>query len=82
MQRIPAGVQRDKYVAVSAKTGFGLEQLCARIADILRRDYLPIDVVLPFSQGQLETVLRDHGQITSLDYTADGVHICLLYTSR
>ncbi|WP_105203126.1 GTPase HflX [Neobittarella massiliensis] len=75
MQRIPAGVQRDKYVAVSAKTGFGLEQLCARIADILRRNYLPIDVVLPFSQGQLETVLRDHGQITSLDYTADGVHI-------
>jgi GTP-binding protein HflX len=59
-------------VFVSARTGDGLAELQERIEARLPRPELELNVLLPYSRGDLVAMLHDHAEVLSSEHTADG----------
>lgn len=76
-QSILAGVQLDaRPVAVSARTGQGLDRLLEMVDEVLPLDPVgPASFRFPFRDGAEIHLLYEHGRVTSRRYEADG---CLL----
>ncbi len=62
-------------VAVSAKTGFGLDKLIAEISKNLAERVVRCTVVLPFDKLSLIPLIREHGNVLEEQYKQDGVYI-------
>jgi GTP-binding protein HflX len=62
-------------VVVSTHTGEGIEQLRATIADQLPRPGVLVDVVVPYSRGDLVSRVHEHGDIDRQEHTADGTSL-------
>ncbi|WP_136520357.1 MULTISPECIES: GTPase HflX [Cellulomonas] len=62
-------------VVVSAHTGEGVEELQALIADQLPRPGVSVDVVVPYSRGDLVSRVHEHGDIDHEEHTPDGTAI-------
>ena len=59
-------------VRISAKTGYGLPQLLAAIAETLPPGRIRCRLCLPYTEGGLLHRLEQQGQIFSREYTAEG----------
>jgi len=55
-------------VAVSAKTGFGLDKLAEKVTEMYRGTELLVRVSSPQSNGKVQSFLRAHGQIVDEHY--------------
>jgi GTP-binding protein HflX len=65
--------QREPHsVVVSAKTGEGIHEALARVESELPRPDVDFHVLLPYERGDLINRLHQHGEIDSMDHTADG----------
>jgi GTP-binding protein HflX len=65
--------RREKHsVAVSALTGEGLSELIAAIDRDLPRPQIEVDVLVPYSRGDLVARVHDEGEIISQDHTGAG----------
>ena len=62
-------------VAVSARTGRGLEELRERIEAMLPRPDVAVDVVVPYSRGDLVARVHADGEIDSIDYGPEGTRV-------
>ena len=62
-------------VAVSARTGRGLEELRERIEAMLPRPDIAVDVVVPYSRGDLVARVHADGEIESIDYVPEGTRM-------
>ena len=62
-------------VAVSARTGQGIEELRARIEQMLPHPQVSIDVVVPYSRGDLVSRVHAEGEIDTVDYVEAGTHV-------
>ena len=62
-------------VAVSARTGEGIEELRARIEQMLPHPQVSIDVVVPYSRGDLVSRVHAEGEIDTIDYVETGTHV-------
>ena len=62
-------------VAVSARTGEGIEELRARIEQMLPHPQASIDVVVPYSRGDLVSRVHAEGEIDTVDYVETGTHV-------
>ena len=62
-------------VAVSARTGRGLEELRERIEAMLPRPDIAVDVVVPYSRGDLVARVHADGEIESIDYVPEGTRV-------
>ena len=62
-------------VAISARSGAGLDQLLQRIDAVLYRQMAPIDVLIPYDRGDLVALAHTHGFVESLDHLAEGAHL-------
>ena len=60
---------------ISTKTGEGLEELLARMADQLAGRSERVELLLPAGRSDLLSILHRHGQVLSTDYEADGVRV-------
>lgn len=60
---------------VSTKTGVGLDELLARMADQLAGRMERIELLLPVDRSDLLSTLHRHGQVISTAYEADGAHV-------
>ncbi|MFO1541145.1 MAG: GTPase HflX [Chloroflexota bacterium] len=69
----PAPVIGDA-VLVSARSGYGLETLRARIASMLADQWEEIDVAIGYREGELLARVRERGTVT-IDYRGTDVHI-------
>ncbi len=60
---------------VSARTGEGIEALRARIEDLLPRPAIEVDLLVPYTRGDL--VARVHGgaEVLESEHTADGTRM-------
>lgn len=67
--RLPGAIQ------VSARTGDGFDELRARIAAMLPRPDAHVDVVIPYSRGDLVSRVHADGEIDTIDYAPDGTRI-------
>ncbi|MFZ2501697.1 MAG: GTPase HflX [Nocardioides sp.] len=65
--------QREPHsVVVSAHTGEGIEALLAEVEKELPRPGIAFIALVPFARGDLLNRLHQHGEIDSLEHTADG----------
>lgn len=73
----PEGRYTD-YVLVSAKTGFGIDELTDKIADALPGKKKRIEVIIPYSDSGTAARLHNGEVIFSESYENDGIKIDLL----
>jgi GTPase len=62
-------------IAVSARTGQGVEELRAMIAGELPRPMVDVEVLVPYSRGDLVSRLHDEGEILSSEHTTEGTRV-------
>lgn len=60
---------------VSAATGFGIDGLCEQIACTATALDVALDVLLPYREGALRTMLHEQGTVMAETFEADGYHI-------
>jgi GTPase len=60
-------------IPVSARTGYGVEQLSTAVSDALSRTFRDVDVELGVDNGRLLAYLAARGEILSKQYHADRV---------
>ena len=59
---------------VSAKTGYGLDSLLAKIDEILAHRVRTIEVLLPYNKLALADVFRTRGSVLAEEYRENGVY--------
>jgi len=72
---------RTRYpgaVAVSARTGAGIEELRERIAELLPRPTVRVDVLVPYSRGDLVSRAHATGEVLAEEHTAAGTQLTAL----
>ena len=62
-------------VAISAKTGLGIDRLLGTLDEVLRQHMVGIDVLIPYAEGALVAQIHDHGVVDREEHLADGTHI-------
>lgn len=68
--------QREPHsVVVSARTGEGIAQALALVEGELPRPSVEFDALVPYARGDLVNKLHQHGEIGTLEHTADGTRI-------
>lgn len=60
-------------VRISAKTGEGLPALLAKIASMLENTRRRVKLIIPYSDGNLTSRIRNEGELISEEYTPDGI---------
>lgn len=63
----------ENGIRVSAKSGFGLENLMAAIDEKLSDRMEVLDITLPYSQTGLVNTIRENGVVHSEEYAAEGI---------
>jgi len=76
----PALLQRlakaePEAIAVSARTGTGLDELRQRIVARLPRPDVSVALLVPYDRGDLVARVHTHGDVQSVEHTADGTRI-------
>ena len=67
---IPIG---EDVVAISAKSGMGMEDLKSAIEKALGHSRYHVMVTLPYSMGGMVETLHSSAQVLNVDYTAEGI---------
>ncbi len=62
-------------VFVSARRGDGVERLRARIAELLPRPDVEVELLLPYTEGSLAARVHDEGEVLAEEHTADGTRL-------
>ena len=65
----------DASLAISAKTGEGLDEFYSKISEILRNSRVYIDTVIPYKDTSLVAEIRRAGQIITEEYEEDGIYL-------
>lgn len=60
-------------VAISAKSGQGVDNLLKTVADALPKTRVRIKIILPFEKGNLSAVIRKDGTVHSEEYVETGL---------
>ena len=69
-------LQREPHsFVVSAKTGAGIAEVLARVEAELPRPDVGFHALVPYERGDLVNRLHQHGEIDSMDHTAEGTVI-------
>ena len=69
------GKQSGERFFISAKSGYGLEDLLDGLQGIFQKGSRRIDVCIPFSEGELLNRIHKEGEILSETYEPDGTHV-------
>jgi GTP-binding protein HflX len=67
--------QFPQAVTISALNGDGIDKLLEKLQNVLYEAYIPIQVRLPYQQGQLISLFHELGQVESLIHERKGVMI-------
>lgn len=62
-------------VAVSAATRTGLEEVGVLVDDVLREILLSVEVVIPYSRGDLTAAAYTQGSVEAEDFVEEGTHM-------
>lgn len=67
--------QVELSAVVSARTGQGVEELRELIAEHLPRPAVEVDLVVPYSRGDLVSRVHTTGEVLSEEHEMDGTHL-------
>jgi GTP-binding protein HflX len=62
-------------VVVSARTGAGIDKLLAAIENDLPKPTVQVEVLLPYSRGDLVSKIHQQGEVETLDHQPAGSHV-------
>ena len=65
----------DYSIAVSARTGQGLDELKTALLEILRRDQIYIERMFNFDEAWKIPLIRSRGQLVEEEYLAGGIRV-------
>ena len=68
--------------AFSAKTGFGIDKLLIAIENSLPHPNIEVDVVIPYSRGDLVSAIHERGEVITETYLESGTAIKALVDGR
>jgi len=76
----PASIERlrrlePRLVAVSARTGDGLDELRDRIAELLPRPDVDVALLVPYDRGDVVARVHEHGEVQSVEHTPEGTQL-------
>jgi GTP-binding protein HflX len=71
-----------KGIFVSARSGEGIEELLAAIADLLPRPTIELDLLIPYERGDLIAILHEQGSVLSTEYAETGTKVKALVTAE
>ena len=75
------GLEPDA-VFVSARTGDGVEDLLGRIAALIPRPDIRVELLIPYDRGEIVAALHDQGTILSTEYEEAGTRVIALVTAE
>ncbi len=64
----------ENTVAVSAKTGEGLQDFVAVVEDAMSQLLVPIEMLLPYSKGDELNIVHEQGNVEVVDYRETGTY--------
>ncbi len=68
--------RNEKHViVVSARTGAGMDDLVALIANELPQPDISVDVLVPYDRGDLVSRLHEEGEILASEHQGEGTHV-------
>ena len=62
-------------VPISARAGTGIPELLAAVDEKLQETMTPLRLLLPYSKGDLVSLIYEHGRVEREEYTAEGTLI-------
>jgi hypothetical protein len=62
-------------VAISAANGQNLDALLATLDRLLRERMVPMDLLIPYTHGELVNLAHTHGFIEEVEHLENGTHI-------
>ncbi|RPE76606.1 MULTISPECIES: GTPase HflX [unclassified Frondihabitans] len=62
-------------IFVSARTGAGIDELRARIAELLPRPEVELDLLVPFDRGDVVSRIHEIGRVVDVEYVAEGTRV-------
>ncbi|HEY8729981.1 MAG TPA: GTPase HflX, partial [Acidothermaceae bacterium] len=65
----------NRVVALSARSGVGVDDLLAALNDMVPRVDVLVDVLLPFSEGRLVARMHELGDVLDEQHTGEGTRI-------
>jgi GTP-binding protein HflX len=68
-------VSEPTAIAVSARSGEGLEDLLTTIAAQLPRPDIDLTLLVPYDRGDVVSRLHQHAEVRSVEHGADGTHV-------
>jgi len=71
----------ENAVCISAKTGEHIDVLLQEIEKQLSGSFIEIDVNIPMDRMDLVNLLHKDGQVHTIEYLADKVHICAMVSA-
>ncbi len=63
---------------VSAKTGLGIAELITAIEERLPHPFVSVDVLIPFTRGDLISRVHRQGEVISVEHSENGTHLIAL----
>jgi GTP-binding protein HflX len=67
--------QEREAIAISVKSGRGIDNLKAAIEAALPHPRIPIDLTIPYSRGDLVSKIHEYGEIDEESYEDSGTRI-------
>ncbi|MDO5734079.1 MAG: GTPase HflX [Eubacteriales bacterium] len=67
--------EKVKEMAVSVKSGEGMDQLLETLVEMADYNLLPFNLLLPYGREKLLQSIREHGRIESLNYAEQGYEV-------
>ncbi|AWB86039.1 GTPase HflX [Mycetocola zhujimingii] len=64
-----------KGIFASARTGEGIDEILARIAELLPSPTVPLHLLVPYDRGDIISMLHRRGKVEKLDYEEDGTEV-------
>jgi GTP-binding protein HflX len=60
---------------VSVRTGAGMEELVARVADLVPHPEVPVTLLVPFTAGDVVSRVHRYGEVETVSHTAEGTRM-------
>ncbi|GAB2460713.1 GTP-binding protein HflX [Conyzicola lurida] len=74
-QRLLLRALEPNAIFVSARTGEGVAELQARIAELVPSPNVRVELLVPYDRGDVVASLHDRGRILSTEYVEGGTHV-------
>ena len=68
-------LREPRVIAVSARTGEGIDKLLDLIQDELPRPDVEVEVLVPYDRGDLVSRIHDRGEVLSSEHVLEGTRI-------